>query len=128
MNIEDFLQVHTSPKCSTSNSRNHIYSQTFLLDVFFEEEIHANSCLFHTSKTATIYPPKLPYHKSAVLARQLSIVHGELRSNLLHLFTFDFFVGRHYPLGGHQNSRRWIWVYWPKKLPIDNHHSLAENY
>lgn len=43
-----------------------------------------------------------------VLAGQLSIARGERGSNLLHLFTFGFFVWRHSPTEGHQNSRRWI--------------------
>lgn len=62
MNIPGFLQACPSPSYSTSNSRNHISYQMFSLDVFFAEEIYANSCQLHTSKIATIYPPRLPYH------------------------------------------------------------------
>lgn len=66
MNMQDFLQVCPSLRCSTTNSKNCISSQIFSLDVFFAEEIHA-----------TMYPLKLPYEKSAALAGQFSTARGE---------------------------------------------------
>lgn len=59
-----------------------------------------------------------------VLAGQLNIAHGERGSNLLHLFTFGFFVWRHSPTEGHVGELG----IWSKKLPIDHHLSFLENY
>lgn len=100
MKIQDFLQICPSPRC-ISNSRNHI-CQLFSLYILFADEIYADSCLLCTSKISTIYLPKL-YYKPACTCRTIKYCMWECGSNLLHLFMFEFFVGKHSPQRGSES-------------------------